>query len=91
MIAVMEWLLWAVVGASLLVGIAWILGFVLMAREGYKETPKTAFIYTICIGVLYLGLVALGASWLTAAAPAIFFGVILAMWAADWLGVKEDN
>ena len=64
---------------------------VLMAREGYKETPKTALIYTICIAVLYLGLLALGASWLTAAAPAIFFGVILAMWAVDWLGVKEDD
>ena len=87
----MELLFWLVVGVGLIVGIGLIVGLVWMSLQAFRETPKTALVYSVCIAVLYLGFIALGGSWLNATAPAIFLGILLGMWAMDWLGVKEDD
>ena len=89
--SVEQWLLLLIVVPSVLIGLGMMGAFVMMALQGFGETPKTAIVYTMCVAVLYLAFIVLGATWLDAAGPALVLGMLLGIFVADRLGIVDDE
>ena len=89
--SVEQWLLLLIVVPSVLVGLGMMGALVIMALERYGETPKTAIVYALCVAVLYLAFILLGATWLDATGPALMLGILLGMFMVDRLGIQDDE